>query len=633
VNPQYAYGWAVPFLCLYLLWKKDHETTRPRDHGTTRPETVPRTNREDAKEGRSETARPQDYETADHASRLTHHVSPFSFSAFQLFSFFILCLLYLPTRLVQEANPEWRLVSWALALEVIGLTLLVLRIAGLRDCGTTGQRDNGTTGQRDDGTTGLRDDGTTGQRDDGTRGRRDYRTTENGRQTTDLGAGAAVDASRFTFHASRFTFALFFFLVAVPWPTFIEGPLVQGLMRVNVGVTTELLGAIGVPAVPHGNVIEVATGMVGVDDACSGIRSFQATLMISLFFGELCALTVRRRVVCVFAGFALSFLFNVGRTTLLTWIAAQKGTGAVASWHDPAGVTILVACFLCLWALAVRLGRVQSPKSKAQIPKAEVDSGGSGWLIVGTHRPKNEVQSPSAQLDVGCPPPTAAAPSTIIAQPPGIRSPVVSWSLLAWLLVVEAGTELWYRSHEWRVPVATAWHVELPRGNATFRELPLSDKTRQFLRYDEGYNGTWQEGANQRWQAIFLRWNPGRIAVHLAKTHTPASCLTAAGRELTSQSGLRAVAVQGLQLPFRLYVVKDESGPLHVFYCLWEDRANAQSFDATAMTYASRLAPVLVGRRNSGQRSLEVAVWGIAGEEEAEAALTQGLQKLIKVGK
>src|ERR1039458_4844726 len=51
VNPQYAYGWAVPFLCLYLLWRnaemlkvemgttgpQDYETTGPRDYGTTEP--------------------------------------------------------------------------------------------------------------------------------------------------------------------------------------------------------------------------------------------------------------------------------------------------------------------------------------------------------------------------------------------------------------------------------------------------------------------------------------------------------------------------------------------------------------------------------------------------------------------
>jgi hypothetical protein len=203
--------------------------------------------------------------------------------------------------------------------------------------------------------------------------------------------------------------------------------------------------------------------------------------------------------------------------------------------------------------------------------------------------------------------------------------------LTAWLLLVEGGTELWYRSHEWRVPKTTAWHVEFPRENVTFRELPFSDKTRQFLRYDEGVNGAWQEGADQKWQAIFLRWDPGRIAVHLAKSHTPEVCLTAAGRELVSQSGLRPVAVQGLQLPFRSYVVKDEAGPLHVFYCLWEDRADAQSFRTTSMTYGNRLAPVLAGRRNCGQRSLEVAIWGIADQTEPEAALARELEKLIRI--
>jgi hypothetical protein len=53
----------------------------------------------------------------------------------------------------------------------------------------------------------------------------------------------------------------------------------------------EVLGWLGIPAMAHGNVIEVATGMVGIDEACSGIRSFQSSLMISLFFGEFYALS------------------------------------------------------------------------------------------------------------------------------------------------------------------------------------------------------------------------------------------------------------------------------------------------------------------------------------------------------
>lgn len=51
------------------------------------------------------------------------------------------------------------------------------------------------------------------------------------------------------------------------------------------------------------------------------------------------------------------------------------------------------------------------------------------------------------------------------------------------------------------------------------------------------------------------------------------------------------------------------------------------------MSYANRLAPVLAGRRNSGERSLEVAIWGIADRQEAEAAFARELGKLISLEK
>ena len=276
VNPQYSYGWAVPFLCVFLLWQRIQKTE----------------------------SRQQKVET-DFSFRLPK----FHLSDFQLFSFCALALLYAPTRLVEEANPGWRLVSWALALEVIGLTLCL---------------------------------------------------------------------ARFTIHDSRFTirdfvFPVCFFLVAVPWPTGIETSLIQGLTRADTSITTELLGWIGIPAIPHGNVIEVATGMVGIDEACSGIRSFQATLMIALFLGEFYSLGAWHRALCVFAGFALSVLFNLARMSLLVWVAARKGINAIASWHDPAGVTILVACFFSLWGMGVLLKNRKAEKLKTEIitPNAE----------------------------------------------------------------------------------------------------------------------------------------------------------------------------------------------------------------------------------------------------------------------
>jgi exosortase/archaeosortase family protein len=410
----------------------------------------------------------------------------------------------------------------------------------------------------------------------------------------------------------RSAFAICFFLVAVPWPTIIEGPLIQGLTRANAATTVEVINLLGVPALQHGNVIEVGTGMVGVDDACSGIRSFQATLMISLFFGELYRLTALRRVSCVLAGFGLSLVFNVGRTTLLTWVAAHKGIAAIASWHDPAGVTILVGCFVCLWFIAL------SARGKAQTAVTPVGAHSRGSLKFAA------CQAPLSASGQGDAAPSHSARQTQLAW----RSAPVA--LLAWLVLVEVGTELWYRAHEAHFGPPVTWSIALPKDIASMREIPLSEKTRRLLRYDEALNASWREPPNTRYQVVFLRWNAGATAVHLARGHTPEVCLTATDRELVSKPEMRIVVSKGLKLPVQSYVFKEEAGPLHVYYCLWEDRAPSKSFTTTSLSYQNRFEPVLAGRRHLGQRSLELALWGIPDDEAAQAAFERQLEKLIR---
>src|SRR6185503_10994790 len=98
-----------------------------------------------------------------------------------------------------------------------------------------------------------------------------------------------------------------------------------------------------------------STGLVGIDEACSGLRSFQATVMISLFFGEFYRLRSVQRWLLIGGGAALAFICNVGRTLTLVWVCDREGMGALSRWHDPAGVSILVACFTGLWLLALWL--------------------------------------------------------------------------------------------------------------------------------------------------------------------------------------------------------------------------------------------------------------------------------------
>ena len=489
VNPQYTFGWAVPLLCALLLARNFFHARS----GIQNPDS-----------------------TAPSLPTVTGWVMLYG-----------LAFLYLPTRLIQEANPDWRLVSWTLAAEVIGLTFFLLRPV----------------------------------------------------------------ASAFRLPLSLFRIPILFFIVAVPWPSLIEMPVIQSLTRLDVGITTELAGWFGIPAISHGSVIEVATGIVGIDEACSGIRSFQATLMISLFLGEWLRLMRGRRVALVLAGFLFSLLFNLARLLLLVWVAAREGIAAVNRWHDSAGVIILLGCFFGLWFLAYGLaGKKVQPATSKQHPAA----------------PHPEISA--------------------------FRFPLSALVVLsAWILFVEIGVEAWYRVHEARLPAIVTWNIVWP-ANPTIKEVPLTTKDRQILRFDEGHRQFWQaDGCS--WQVIFLRWKPGSVAARLTANHTPEVCLSCAGYNFTGQSGLQMLTVHGLRLPFRFYQVGGTVPPVFVAYCLWEDRAARREFSTALLGWSNRLAPALAGQRNLGQRSLEIAVSGVSDLAAAQTAVQNLLDELVSPGR
>jgi len=539
VYEQYNYGWAVPFLCVFLLWRRIQESHH----------------------------RPL---TTDQRLPTTKTPSPI------LYILFALCaLLYAPTRFFHEANSIWRLTSWLWATEVVGLTLifihLSLRAFPLRH--VRGESDATLAHLMGEGL-GVRASGEVSS------------------------PSSLSEFQRFRF--SDFVFPLCFFLVAVPWPSGAESFLVQMLTRLNVSTTVEVLGWFGVPALQHGNVIEVATGVVGIDEACSGIRSFQATLMISLFFGEFYRLNMARRAVCVLAGFALSFLFNMARTSLLTWVAAKKGVGAIAGWHDPAGVTILVACFLTLWLAAVWLARRKGQKVEC----SALDSRQS----------------------------TASASSTPNAQLSTARRLAIV--LLAWFVVVEAGTQLWFRLHENSAASREEWSVSVDGTNPRLTKVEISADIRAVLRADTYVEAKWHDDAGISWQLDYFRWLPAhslnkRVAVQFAKMHSPELCLPSVGMTLKSDLGVISVPVGDMQFAFRQYVFLADGQPIHVFFGIYEDSSGSAILANRQHDMARRIAAAFAGSRNYGLRLLEIAVAGPDNAADAEAAVRGELKKLI----
>lgn len=478
INPQYNYGWVVPFLALYLFI----ERWRRRPPAQTPGARVP------------------------------------------LAVLVILCATVLfPLRLAQEAGPDWRLLGWIHGAACVALTLALIYRAG--------------------GAAWLR----------------------------------------------HFAFAVAFFFIAVPWPVPLEQSLVQRLMRSVTTICVEALSWVEIPAIQKGNIIEISNGRVGVEEACSGVRSLQTTLMIALFMGELLRFGVFRRIVLLIGGLAVAFVCNAARAYFLVWVSAKQGTDAVAKWHDNVGMTVLFGCLAGVGILC--------------------------WIL----KPR-AAQEPAAAPDPGL---------LRAGEPPG-RGVLIAFS--AWLLVVEGGTEAWYRAAEARAPKSQTWSITWPTAEKNYSESGFGDEVRSTLRYTDARYAKWSDAAGLRWEMFLLRWAPGRTSVQVARSHGPEVCLTSSGAVMTADLGLRPMRINGVDLAMRSYTFRARDRILHVFYCLWEQRPDSAEMSSAfqELTVARRIESVRKGIRNAGQQAIEVAVSGVAGPAEAEAAVRRFLETAVK---
>ena len=474
-NPQYSYGWLVPLLAAYLFWVRWRSRPQPES--------------------------------------IALGWVPAAAAA-------VLALALLPTRLVREATPEWSVVSWALAFEVVGLTLLAVVAMG---------------------------------------GWRSMR---------------------------HFAFPVCFFLVAVACPVRFETALTQTLMQQLAALTGELLGWAGVSAVPQGNLLRLSTGVVGVDEACSGVRSLQSMLMASLFLGELNRLSWWSRLALVGAGLALAVVCNVVRALALVTVAIRQGLPALEKWHDPAGFSILLVSFggLCLLVrLFPRTAGVQAER---------------GDEVVRSWRP---------------------LPARWLVP------------LAVWLLATELTTEVWYRWHESPATPADAWALRWPENRANFTYLPISPTVRKLLAYNEGRQASWQGDNGSNWLVFFFKWYPTRTSTISARQHRPEVCLPAGVAVLMEERPSVMVPCGNFELTFRSFRFDGAGEPLHVFFCLWE--AGNRDLEALGWpqnyTRASRLQRVVRGQRNLGQQSLEFILSGIESNEAAEEAFRSGVEQML----
>jgi exosortase/archaeosortase family protein len=312
-----------------------------------------------------------------------------------------------------------------------------------------------------------------------------------------------------------------------------------------------------------------------VDEACSGVRSLQSSLMAALFVGEYFRLGVRERLWLLPAGWAVAIAMNIVRAL---WLSLAALHGTMELWHDPAGLVILLVVMGALWWLGLRLAG-PAPAAAAPAPAPAGGWGGAALLLMG-------------------------------------------------LLGVEGLNEAWYRRQEGGAPAGAGWTVDWEAfpGRREPREIPGS--VRSMLRYSGGASYVLAPRQGEMWLAHYLHWEAGRTAALLARSHTPEVCLPSGGAQLLEKSGPSAWRREGIELQIWRYVFDWRGQRLEVRYAMSEQGVSTAGQDIDDYySKRSRLAAAWEGRRHRGQRVLTVAM---AGTEDPDAEFARFLDTVVR---
>ena len=374
---------------------------------------------------------------------------------------------------------------------------------------------------------------------------------------------------------------------ALPWTSQIDQHFIYPLRAGLASLTAEVSNILGRPAIAAGTSVRLGSGWIGVDEACGGIRSLQASVMLALFFGEWLRFSVGRRLALIVAAIAAAVFGNFLRILFLS-LRAASGAAAFFSAHDAAGWLALAFSLALTGLLAGRWSRADR-KAKA------------GPALPSPMRPS------------GTPPRTAAG-----------------WILLmgALLATDEGAARWWYaRGSATETPVP-GWTARLPEDAPAFRAVGLSEENRELLVPDAYVAGNWALGPETMASAYYIEWQKGQVARFVPFLHNPTVCLPLAGCELEKTLGDLLVPGPQGDLPFHNYIFRRAGEDLAVAFLVWDTargRPLEQPTDLDANKWSflrERWQEVREARIDQPAQLLSVAISGRKGEERMRDVLS-----------
>ncbi|HSY54012.1 MAG TPA: exosortase/archaeosortase family protein [Opitutaceae bacterium] len=338
--------------------------------------------------------------------------------------------------------------------------------------------------------------------------------------------------------------AIFLWLLCAPIPPGTYMRLTLGLqMWVTRSVLTTL-HLLGVAAIRNGNLIELARTTVGVEEACSGVRSLISCVFAGFFFSAALVRRPSARVLVIALAAPLALAMNFLRSLTLTLLANQ-GVDISKTWHDATGYAILGVTALMLGGLALVLARGETASAPPpSAPSSRAPRALQPWLAAGLTLAIALVVLFAANTRRG--PADAPVPD------------------LAAMLPAQAN----------------GWEVQTTNDLYRFADTLQTDHLvqRTYLRHAP-------DGSLLQVTIYIAYWAPGQAPVSLVASHTPDACWPGAGwlPEPTADSRTHLV-IAGRGLPeseFRFF--RGDTYPQRVWF--WH------LYDGRPIAYQSPYSP------------------------------------------
>lgn len=154
---------------------------------------------------------------------------------------------------------------------------------------------------------------------------------------------------------SQILFPLLFLYFMVPIPVSIESLVSFRLQLWVTQISSAILNALSFAVLREGNILYFATCSLEVAEACSGIRSLTAFIMIGCLFAYLMHGSFLRRSIMPLFAIPLAFLVNVARVTGTGILAYYYGANVARGFlHEFSGIAVFVvgmAIYFCIYQL------------------------------------------------------------------------------------------------------------------------------------------------------------------------------------------------------------------------------------------------------------------------------------------